>query len=544
MRRWNGWGDETIVYHIPDNAKDWLAEHVGSATPPADTRLEDVAAAVPDSRLKSHPLVSTGAEDRVRHARGQSLPDWLDLRTGRIRTFPDGVAYPDTEDDLRTLFVYARQTGAHIIPYGGGTSVVGHINPEPDGTPSLVVDLSHFDRLTSLDAKSRLATFGAGVRGPHLEAALRAQGFMLGHFPQSFELSTLGGWIATRSSGQQSLHYGRIEHHFAGGRLVTPAGSLDMLPHAASAAGPDLRELVLGSEGRLGIISEATIRIHPLPDAESFHAMFFPTWEQGITATREMVQLRLPLSLLRLSDGSETEVNMTLAGHENLVSFAHRGLSMIGQQRGEKCMLLFGATGRHAAVREALRAARHIGQRQGGFYAGQYMGKTWRRSRFLTPYLRNTLWELGYAVDTLETIVPWSKVLSASFDISRSIEKAAMPAGEKVYVFAHLSHLYPTGASIYTTYIFRIPPDPDELLERWVLMKHAASRTVVQYGGTISHQHGVGADHAPYLEAEKGTLGMDLIRSVARCCDPDGLMNPGKLFDAEHTPLKQMILMG
>lgn len=529
MRRWNGWGDETIDYPVPPGAVAWLREQVGEPAPPRDVTFEQAVSAVPEARIPHHPLISLDPAERLRHARGQSLPDWVEMRSGRVRTFPAGVATPQSEDDIRALFDYAREHGVVLIPYGGGTSVVGHINPEPDAPPAVTVDLSQLSELEYLDETSRLATFGAGVRGPLLEAALRARGYMLGHFPQSFEYSTLGGWIATRSSGQQSLYYGRIEDLFAGGRMVTPAGMLDMPPYPASAAGPDLRHAVLGSEGRMGIITRAVVRVSPLPEAESFHGVFFPAWEAGVEAVREMVQARLPLSMLRLSNAAETEANLTLAGRETFVNFAHRGLGLLGHERGEKCMLVIGATGSSRSVRQARREANYIARRHGGLPVGPMMGTIWLKSRFRTPYLRNTLWEAGYAVDTLETIVPWADVPRTAEAIITSLHRASEALGERVYVFAHLSHVYPTGASIYVTTIFRVQSDPDHTLEHWRRMKCAASEAIVAHGGTISHQHGVGTDHAPYLAAEKGPLGIDLLQTAIRHCDPTGILNPGKL---------------
>jgi alkyldihydroxyacetonephosphate synthase len=248
MRRWNGWGNDQVNYPLPASALPALAEWVGHGQPVADASFEDILRAVPESPLPDDPLVRTDPVDRLYHARGQSLPDWVALRCGRIEAFPSGVAYPQSEEDLNSLFQFARRCGASLIPYGGGTSVAGHINPEPAGPPTITVDLSRMSGLVRFDETSHLATFGTGIRGPLIEAALRAHGYTLGHYPQSWELSTLGGWIATRSSGQQVLHYGRIEQMFAGGRLVTPSGVIEMPPHPASAAGPDLRHLALGSE--------------------------------------------------------------------------------------------------------------------------------------------------------------------------------------------------------------------------------------------------------------------------------------------------------
>jgi len=528
MRRWNGWGDDTIVHPFSDSAARFLETLVGPGTPPHDVDLADVVGRVPASRLPAHPLVSTEPIDRVRHARGQSFPDWVALRSGQIRTFPDGVAYPLADADVRDLLRYAAVVGARLIPYGGGTSVVGHINPLPGDTPVLTVDMGRLNRLRRFDEIRGLATFGAGITGPDLEAQLRARGCTLGHFPQSFDYSTLGGWIATRSSGQQSLGYGRIEKLFAGGRLEAPAGALELPPFPASAAGPDLRELVLGSEGRLGILTEATVRVTPLPERADFHAVFFRDWDHGRAAVREIMQARLPLSLLRLSTAVETQTTLALAGHERLIAALERLLATRGAGEN-KCMLLLGFTGREAVIKAARKETLGIAGDHGGIRVGKTFGKQWHKSRFRTPYLRNTLWERGYAIDTLETATDWTTVPALVDAIENALRTALHEFAEQVHVFTHLSHLYPYGSSIYTTYLFRITADPAETLARWQRMKQAASQAIVDLGGTISHQHGVGIDHLPYLEAEKGALGMAALRELCRVFDPAGMMNGGKL---------------
>jgi alkyldihydroxyacetonephosphate synthase len=390
--------------------------------------------------------------------------------------------------------------------------------------------MGRMNRLLHLDETSLLATFGAGIAGPDLEAQLRAHGFVLGHFPQSFELSTLGGWVATRSSGQQSLRYGRIEKLFAGCRLHAPEGILDLPSFPASAAGPDLRELILGSEGRLGIITEATLRISQLPEKESFHGIFFPNFESARAAARQMIQDNLPLSMLRLSTPSETSTTLALAGHENLIGLLESVLSVRGLGP-EKCLLLVGFTGRAILTRQSRQEVLGIASKHGGVHVGRTFGDQWHKSRFRTPYLRNTLWERGYAVDTLETAVSWSHVLETIQAVEGALYTALTDASERVHVFTHLSHLYPYGSSIYTTYLFRLHPDPDRTLQRWQALKDAASQAVMASGGTISHQHGVGLDHKPYLQAEKGLLGMQAIDRVLAVFDPKRIMNPGKLVD-------------
>jgi len=276
MRRWNGWGDEATVVELPAQGEAFLAELLGPGQTLADASLEQVLARVPASRLPAHPLICLNAEERVRHARGQSLPDWLAMRSGEFGQFPDGVAYPESAAQVRELLAWAVQHDVTLIPYGGGTSVAGHINPQASARPVLTLSLERMGKLIEIDDDSLLASFGPGANGPQVESQLRARGYTLGHFPQSWELSTLGGWVASRSSGQQSLRYGRIEQLFAGGTLETFAGSLEIPTFPASAAGPDLREMVMGSEGRFGIISEVKVRITRLAAQERFYAVFMP----------------------------------------------------------------------------------------------------------------------------------------------------------------------------------------------------------------------------------------------------------------------------
>jgi alkyldihydroxyacetonephosphate synthase len=528
MKRWNGWGNVNTDYPVPPSTIDYLTKHLGKLDPIPDAAKESVLSAVPESRLPAHPLVNVSAEERLMHARGQSMHDWVDMRYGRANTFPDGVAFPENDEDVRSLLKYAKDAGAQVIPYGGGTSVVGHIMPCPNDRLVLSLSLEKMTKLIDLDETSRLANFQAGVAGPQLEEQLNSRGYTLGHFPQSFEYSTLGGWIVTRSSGQQSYRYGKIESLFAGGLVETPRGQLEIKPVPASAAGMDVREMVLGSEGRLGMVTQAKVRVRRFPEAEAFFGAFFSSWEQGSDAVREIVQSELPVSMLRLSNPLETETTLILSG-KSWIGMANRGLRMIGYG-DTRCLLIFGVTGSRKMFNRTRRDVGAVCRKYGGLVVGTIVGHTWEKSRFLSPYLRNTLWESGIALDTLETALPWSQVREASRAIPQSIVDAMSKHNEKVLAFSHLSHVYRDGASIYTTYIFRRTPDPDELLARWYDMKHTATLTLQKYGGTISHQHGVGVDHAPYLPAEKGLLGMDAIRAVINSFDPDGMMNPGKLI--------------
>jgi alkyldihydroxyacetonephosphate synthase len=531
MRRWNGWGNDQVDYPLPESAADYLAIQIGRGQPSPDAALETVVSSVPAARHAPHSLVSDDPLERLYHARGQSLPDWIDLRSGQLKSFPDGVAYPESEMQVKDLLEHAQRHAVRLIPYGGGTSVAGHINPEASDEPVITVDMRHMASLIDIDIDSRLATFEAGVSGPELESLLEPHGLMLGHFPQSFEYSTLGGWIATRSSGQQSKLYGRIEDTFAGGRMISPVGGLELLALPASAAGPDLRHLVLGSEGRFGIITQATMRVRPLPEREGFYACFFHDWETGLDAVRDVAQAGVPVSMLRLSDAQETETTLVLSGRDRLLPWADRGLRLAGYGPG-RCLLIYGITGNGQDHGRLRRQVSSIIRSHSGLPAGGLIGEQWRRSRFRSPYLRNTLWEHGYAVDTLETAIRWSGVRQMANRVKRVLAGGLVDDGEKALVFCHLSHVYADGASIYFTYLFRRAADPEETRQRWRRLKRGASEAIVDEGGTISHQHGVGVDHADYLVAEKSQLGMSVLEAARRMLDPHGVMNPGKLLRA------------
>ncbi len=530
MRRWNGWGDDTKSLDLPPNGTDFLAARIGQAQALPDAELADVLRQVPPTRLPAHPLIDTAAEIRVRHARGQSLPDWLAMRSGQFQRFPDGVALPENREQVAELLSFCMAHDIVVIPYGGGTSVAGHINPPASARPILTISLARMCRLLELDEESQLATFGAGTPGPLVEAQLRAKGFTLGHFPQSFELSTVGGWVASRSSGQQSLRYGRIEQLFAGGVMETPRGPLEIPTFPASSAGPDIREMVLGSEGRMGILSEVKVRVSPLAEQEDFYVLFFPSWWQARHAARALVQSRVQLSMLRLSNAVETETQLALAGHPKQIAWLEKYLRWRGAGEG-KCMMTLGLTGNSEQCRSAHRLVGSLVSGYKGLSTGRFLGKKWAAKRFMMPYLREALWQQGYVVDTLETATDWSNVDHLLQGIESTLREGLRSEGEKVHVFTHLSHFYAQGSSIYTTYVFRVGQSYEATLARWQKLKHTASEFIVQHGGTISHQHGVGKDHAPYLPAEKGALAISMVRTLCQHLDEKALLNPGTLLE-------------
>lgn len=529
MRRWNGWGEESEQDALSDEAREFLRGRVGEGRPPRDATLDEALRQIPESRIAASARFEVDPRLRLLHARGQSFPDWLAMKAGRFGPVADAVARPASHEEAVDALAEAQQRGALVIPYGGGTSVVGHLLVSDSERPVVNISFERMNRLLAFDEKSQLATFGAGTPGPQVEAQLRGRGYLLGHFPQSYTYSTLGGWVITRSSGQQSLRYGRIENLFAAGRLVTPRGVLQIGGVPASSAGPDLREMVLGSEGRLGLLTEVAARVRPLPATEDFHAIFFPGWDAAVEAARAMTQAEVPLSMLRLSNELETETQLQLAGRSELIKWLRRYLGMRGIGNGQ-CMMVIGATGSLGATRRMRREALAIAKPFRGVHVGKSIGKGWAKNRFRGPLLRNALWDCGYAADTVETAVNWPQATATMRAIEAAARDVMHAENERLHAFTHLSHVYRQGCSVYSTFVFRSAGDPDADLERWRRLKARVSMAIVEHGGTISHQHGVGVDHAPYLVHEKGALGIDLLRAMARALDPQQMMNPGKLF--------------
>jgi alkyldihydroxyacetonephosphate synthase len=323
---------------------------------------------------------------------------------------------------------------------------------------------------------------------------------------------------------------GRIEALFAGGHLETPVGPLDLPPFPASAAGPDLRQVVLGSEGRLGILTEVIVRTAPQPVRDVVRAYALPDWERALELARTLADARLPLSMVRVSTPIETATMIALIPSDRSRRLLRRYLGWRGQGGAESCLILVGMAGSDKVVRAVEgEVGRLIRDRRG--IGVPTLGPAWARERYRAPYLRDALWAAGYAVDTVETAVDWSRLPALAAALGPALRHGLEADGERVHAYSHLSHLYPSGSSLYVTFAFRLAPDPDQTLDRWRRLKTLASQTIVAHGGTISHQHGVGRVHAPYLAAEKGTLGMAALDGLIERFDPRGVLARGVLVE-------------
>jgi len=550
---WYGWGrrDEAVAFP-PERAElllGELARRLGTALEPAPVRCALEELKLPASRVDDTLLdrlreacgreaVHQDVATRAWHAVGRGLPDLLRLRLGELERAPDAVVFPGSEQAVAALLRVADEADCAVVPFGGGTSVIGGVEPLHAERQRAVIalDTTRLDAVVKIDGEGGLATFQAGIDGPALEAALAAHGLTLGHFPQSFEYSTLGGWIATRSSGQQSNGYGSIEDLVVALRMVTPKGVVRTLEVPRAASGPDLNELVLGSEGSLGVIVEATLRVSRAPVCSDDRGMLFPSFRQGVAAAREMVQSGVGLGMLRLADGAETELGLMQrrdpARGFDPAELLFSWLEGRGYGQG-RSLFLYGAEGEHARdVKTRVGRARRVGRRHGGFALGRSPGRHWRRERFATPYLRDWLLDRGVAVDTFESAFSWSRIEEAHATVLAALEAAGREHAGGAIAMAHLSHSYLDGACLYFTLLYPLarPLASERVVSQWRAIKRDVTDAIVKAGGTVSHHHGVGVDHREWLPEEKGALGMDLLRAAKSTLDPSGVMNPGKLL--------------
>ena len=524
--KWNAWGDPAAAKPLSAGIRALLTQALGAAeqTVPELT-LDEVRvrpSALSDTdRAALSAIVGTEnctVDDHLRllHAGGKSTLDLLRRADRGEQDAPDAVLTPGTEDEIAAILRHCAEHGIAVVPFGGGTSVVGGLDPiRGPFTSAVTLDLRRFDQLLSLDPISGEVELGAGVTGPEAERLLGAQGFSLGHFPQSFQFATIGGFAATRSSGQDSSGYGRFDDMIRGLTAVTPAGVLDLGRAPASAAGPDLRQLIIGSEGVFGIITRVRLRVHPVPETTRYEAWSFPDFATGASALRAVVQTGTGPTVLRLSDEAETGVNLATT-------------EQIGEQQitgGCLGITLFEGTAAHTESRHA--ETRALIEAHGGVSLGEEPARAWEHGRYGAPYLRDSLLAAGALCETLETATSWSNLQTLKAAVTEALTSSLAESGTPALVLCHISHVYPTGASLYFTVVAGQRGNPTD---QWRAAKAAATDAIVRTGGTITHHHAVGADHRPWMTDEVGELGVHVLRAVKASLDPAGILNPGKLI--------------
>ena len=536
MRFW-GWGTDGHDAPLPEHAEAMLARELDlPAGAPrrapvalADVRVADSALSADDRAALAH--VAAVADDhaaRVLRAAGKSYPDLVRMRAGDAAHAPDAVVTPSSASAVAAVLRVCAQRSIAVVPFGGGTSVVGGVEPLRGPFGSVVaLDLGGLDALTSVDERSLTVTVEPGLRLPELEATLAPRGLTLGHFPQSFEFASVGGCVATRSAGQASTGYGRIDELVLGATLTAPAGEIGLAPLPASAAGPDLRELVVGSEGALGVITSAALRVARRPEETRYEGYGFATFAEGAEALRRAEQEEASPDVARLSDGEETRLQLALAGTSGVKGAIASGyLRARGVAGG--CIAIFGWEGTADDVKRRRSRSLSVLKGAGAVPLGSSPGRAWARGRYHGPYLRDELLGRGVFVETLETAAQWSRLHELHRGVRSALHGALGQRGTPPLVMCHISHVYPSGASLYFTFLAR--QDDEDHLDQWRAAKHAATDAIVACGGTITHHHAVGRDHAPWLAAEASELGVEALRAVKARLDPAGIMNPGKLL--------------
>jgi alkyldihydroxyacetonephosphate synthase len=510
------WGDPALAAPLPDATRGLVDMAVGTADTPAVERVSlpepGLAADLLDSLrgvLGGHAVAVDDQARRLR-TRGKSTLDLLRARAGDLSDAPDAVVRPSTHDEVAAVLAWAVARHVAVVPFGGGTSVVGGLVARREGYAGVVsLDLMRMDQLLAVDKVSMIATLQPGVRGPAAEALLAAHGLTLGHYPQSFEFASIGGFAATRSSGQSSCGNGRFDEVVVGLRVATPIGELRLGSAPANAAGPDLREVVLGSEGTLGVITEVTLRVRSVADVKAYEAWAFPSFTAGAEALRKLVQRELRPTVLRLSDEAETLVNLA-------------SQTSIGTEQVSGCLMVVGYEGTAALGRQ--RVITDTLSELGGRPLGEQRGQQWAAGRFAAPYLRDAMLDAGVLVETLETATFWSNRDRVYQAVKAALEDAL---GERALVLCHISHVYETGCALYFTVATREAADP---AGQWLAAKAKASDAILNCGATITHHHAVGTDHKPWLSREIGPVGVAMLRGLKSALDPAGILNPGVLI--------------
>lgn len=524
--KWNAWGDPAAATPLSEGIRVLLEQALGVDAPTAPELAQAEVRLRPSSLTDAHrdglvhivgaENLSTDDDARLLRAGGKSTLDLLRRADRGVQDAPDAVLAPGSEEEISELLAYCSGQGIAVVPFGGGTSVVGGLDPDRGSHCAVIsLDLHRFDQLHWLDEITGEAELGAGVTGPDAERLLGAQGFSLGHFPQSFQFATIGGFAATRSSGQDSAGYGRISDMVRGLRAVTPVGVLDLGRAPESAAGPDLRHLIVGSEGVFGIITRVRLRVHRVSAATRYEAWSFPDFATGAAALRAVVQTGTGPTVIRLSDEAETGVNLATT-------------EQIGEQQitgGCLAITVFEGTAEHTESRH--QETRQLLLAHGATSMGDAPAKAWEHGRFNAPYLRDSLLASGALCETLETATSWSNLTALKAAVTDALTTSLTESGTPALVLCHISHVYPTGASLYFTVVAGQRGNP---IQQWQHAKTAASEAIMATGGTITHHHAVGADHRPWMGAEVGDVGVKILQAVKECLDPAGILNPGKLI--------------
>ena len=546
--KWWGWGDEEVTFSDADKPKLWpyLRGELGldgdCFTPPVsfeDIKLPPVKANEPfvsalKAALKDDQL-SADKKDRLIHSAGKAFRDLLRLRNGQVDSAPDLIVYPANENDVVTIIKAANEHDAVVIPFGGGTNIAGCLEPKDRSDRFIVsLDMWRMNRVLSVDKKSLVARIQPGVYGPHMEEQLEAEGVTLGHFPDSFVHSTLGGWVATRSAGMQSDKYGKIEDMVIALRMVTPSGTIVTRTVPNTSNGIDVRSMCIGSEGILGVITELTMQVHRLPEFKMFEGWLFPDFEKGVQSIHECMRLGVMPVITRLNDPGKTALSAAFKKPDSGIKATISSLikwylrSVKGFDFSRSCMMTTAYEGDYDTFHMQRRESSYIFRKHGGFCLGEGPGKSFQEAKYDFPHVRDYLMDRGVMGDVSETSTTWDNLLNLYTKTLANIDQAIRDTGVDPWVGCHISHNYHTGASLYFTFGCRKIEGKE--LEQYLYIKKAAEDSFMQNGGTLSHHHAVGTEHLPWVEEDISPTGVKAIEGLKSGLDPKGVMNPGKII--------------
>ncbi len=549
QRNWWKWGDPNEIKHINDYPKlkdmveeRWKMRLREDFFPPKTFELPTISEKkknlIKDIFASLHPKkISFNEDDRLAVSLGKSYYDVIRIFNGGGFVSPDMVITPNTHEEIQYVLSQASENNIYIIPFGGGTNVVGALsldNLAGKGEAICTIDLRKYKKLIQLDEEHLTATFETGILGPELEKILNAKGYTLGHFPQSFEYSTLGGWIVTRGAGQESTYYGKMEDLIERIKVATPIGTLESNTFSHDASGINVLPFFVGSEGTLGIVTEATVKIKKLPKNYRWIVALFPNFQQGSKYLKELSQSGVKPSVVRLSDANETSLFSKMAtSHDQpglLSDLKKEAQKFILQWKNltEPCVCIMRFPQGEFSVSSQIIFAKDLIGKYDGMVAPNTIGDKWAESRFKLPYLRDTLVEHSIYIDTMETLVQWKDVQKLHQALTKELNKFPAFNKNKGIFIAHISHIYPNAACMYFTLI--TPMLKGREIEQWQELKELVTNIIVQYNGSVSHHHSVGADHQKWYKLFTDALTLDILKSIKNKLDPKGIMNPGKLF--------------
>ena len=541
LKKWWGWGDphkrfslasRPSIFHFLQTQFDIKDKRF---SPPHEKDIK-----LPESQLFQNEIKNlqalVGMENifydhatRLSHCLGKSTPDLIHARYKKREEAPDAVLFPKTESEVLNILRFCGEQKISVVPFGGGSSVLGGVSPSRYTHHHAVItlNLQKMNRVLNVDSSSHVACVQPGILGPQLEEELNRHHFTFGHFPQSFEFSTLGGWIATRGSGQNSSYYGNISDLVVSVKIATPQGIIQTRTTPDSSTGPSLRQLFIGSEGIFGVIVEAVIKIRPQTSSASYGTYLLPHFESGVTAIQKIKEENFNPLIVRLSDVSETQISFkmgsTQGGLKTILSyFVKLWMKFKKIKKEESCFLLVGFTGSKKDINHQKKRIRKM--MKGSLSLGSKPGFTWHKSRFELPYLRDELLDYGILVDTFETATLWHNLIPLYNKIQKEAYRILSP---KSLLLCHISHTYDTGASLYFTFLTSFIENP---LTQWRDIKKAVTRVILDNGGTLSHHHGIGKDHRDFLVDEHGGEFLNILKNIKQTLDPSGIMNPRKLI--------------